>query len=203
MVGMDPAISFTPTVNAAFGEDGVIVVKQAAGGQSIRSWAKSNHENPPPTTGRVPQVRGNLYPQLIEKVLAGIEGEQVATVTFVWMQGESDLNNTAYPAYLQELYSQLQADIGFDDINIVIGRISDAGMDQDKRLSGRLRIRRVQVEYAQAHPRGAWVNTDDLNDKVIDGNLVDDLHYTPKGYVVLGVRFADAAIRLIERHQSQ
>ena len=198
MVGLKPEVSFTPAVVKAFGPDAVIVVKDAASGQSIRSWAKTNHEDPPPTTGRVPKVRGNLYPRLIEKVRAAREGHEIQTVTLVWMQGESDLNNTAYAAYLDELYGQLQCDLGPPMINFVIGRISDAGLDNPKRLEGRLRMRKVQAQYAEAHPRGAWIDTDDLNDKIKDGEVFNDLHYTPEGYEQLGQRFAQAAIELIK-----
>ncbi len=197
MAGMDPEVSFTPAVTKAFGKDKVIVVKDAHGGQSIRSWGKSNHEFPPPTTGRVPKVRGELYDRLMEKVKAAITGQTLKTVTFVWMQGESDLNNTAYDAYLKELLEQLEADLAFKKINLVIGRISDAGLDGGKRREGNLTIRRIQQEFAEAHPRGAWVDTDDLNDRKEGEKVVDDLHYTKEGYVLLGTRFADKAIELI------
>lgn len=199
MVGMKPEVSFTPAVTKAFGKDNIIVVKNANSGQSIRSWAKTNHEEPPPTRGRVPKVRGNLYDPLIKKVQAAIEGEKLKTVTFIWMQGESDLNNTAYDAYLKELMEQLQADLEFKEINLVIGRISDAGLDNEKRLEGRLTIRRVQQEFAEAHPRGAWVDTDDLNDRKEEGKVIHDLHYHAEGYRILGARFAEKAIALIKR----
>lgn len=198
MAGLKPELSFTPTVAEAFGESEVIVVKSAYSGASIRSWAKTNHEDPPPTAGRVPKVRGHFYPSLINSALAAIEGQQIQTVTLVWMQGESDLNNTAYAAYLDELYAQIQADLDFNDINFVIGRISDAGLDNPKRLAGRLNIRKVQAQYAEAHPRGAWIDTDDLNDRIKDGEQIDDLHYTEEGYVELGRRFAVASIKLIK-----
>lgn len=129
MVGMDLDVSFAPAVTKALGKDKVIVVKDAHGGQSIRSWAKTNHENPAPTTGRVPKVRGELYDRLMEKVKVAIKDQSLKTVTFIWMQGESDLNNTAYDAYLKELLGQLEVDLAFKKINIVIGRISDAGLD--------------------------------------------------------------------------
>lgn len=197
MAGMDPEVSFTPAVIKAFGKDKVIVVKDAHGGQSIRSWGKSNHEFPPPTTGRVPKVRGELYDRLMEKVKAAITGQSLKTVTFVWMQGESDLNNTAYDAYLKEVLEQLEADLGFKKINIVIGRISDAGLDGGKRREGNLTIRRIQQEFAEAHPRGGWIDTDDLNDRKEGEKVVNDLHYTKEGYVLLGTRFAEKAIELI------
>lgn len=106
MVGLKHEASFTPVVTKAFGKDRVLVVKDAHGGQSIRSWCKNNHEFPPPTTGRVPKVRGELYDRLIQKVKTTTEGQTLQTVTFVWMQRESDLNNTAYGAYLKELLEQ-------------------------------------------------------------------------------------------------
>ncbi|MFK7789878.1 MAG: sialate O-acetylesterase [Phycisphaeraceae bacterium] len=198
MVGLKPEMSFTPAVIEAFGQDNIIVAKSAASGQSIRSWAKSNHEQPPPTTGRVPKVRGNLYPALINTTRAAIQDQPIQTVTLVWMQGEYDLNNTAYDAYLDELYAQLQADLDFTDINFIIGRISDAGLDNPKRLAGRLNIRHIQQTYAESHTRGAWIDTDDLNDRIKDGKPFDDLHYTPEGYKTLGERFAKAAIKLIQ-----
>lgn len=201
MAGLKPDLSFTPAVAQAFGESEVIVVKSAYSGASIRSWAKSNHEDPPPTAGRVPKVRGHFYPSLIDPVHAAIKDQQIQTVTFVWMQGESDLNNTAYDAYLDELYAQIQADLDFKEVNFVIGRISDAGLDNPKRLEGRLNIRKVQAQYAEAHPRGIWINTDDLNDRTQDGQHIDDLHYTPQGYERLGQRFAEAAIKLIKHDE--
>jgi len=199
MVGLDPSLTFTPAVASALGKSNIIVVKDAHSGQSIRSWCKSNHEFPPPTTGRVPKVRGLLYESLMKKVQAAIEGETIGTITFVWMQGESDLNNTAYDVYLKELLKQLQEDLKFKDINFVIGRISDCGLDRKKRLEGKKYIRRTQVQFAESYPRGAWVDTDDLNDRTEGDKVVHDLHYTADGYKLLGQRFAEQAVRVIRK----
>ena len=38
MAGLKPEISFTPTVEKAFGKDNVIVVKSARSGAPIRGW---------------------------------------------------------------------------------------------------------------------------------------------------------------------
>ena len=198
MAGMKPEVSFTPTVTKAFGKENIIVTKSAYSGASIRSWAKSNHEFPPPTRGRVPKVRGHFYETLIKSVKAAIKDQSLKTVTFIWMQGESDLNNTAYDAYLKELLKQLQTDLSFNDINVVIGRISDCGLDRPKRLEGKKYIRKTQVEFAESHPRGAWVDTDDLNDRKEGDKVIHDLHYNAKGYRILGTRFAEKAIALIK-----
>ena len=203
MVGMNPELSFTPTVSKAFGKDNVIIVKDAASGQSIRSWCKSNHEFPPPTTGRVPNVRGELYGRLTKKVTTTIEGQTIQTVTLVWMQGESDLNNTAYDAYLKELRTQLESDLKIKELHMVIGRISDSGLDVQKRLEGRLNIRRIQKEFAESQLKTEWVDTDDLNDRKVDGKVIHDLHYHPEGYRILGERFAKKSIDLIQQQSNQ
>jgi hypothetical protein len=98
------------------------------------------------------------------------------------------------------LLKQLQDDLDFKDINFVIGRISDCGLDRTKRLEGKKNIRRTQVEFAEFYEHGSWVDTDDLNDRMQDGILIHDMHYTPEGYKILGERFAQHAITLIKAH---
>jgi len=200
MVGLKQEVSFTPVILKEFSEKSVIIVKDAHSGQSIRSWCKVNKEHPLPTKGRIPKVRGNLYGPLMKKVLTAIKDVKLKTVTFVWMQGESDLRNTAYKAYLEELMQQLQKDIKFKDINLVLGRISDCGLNSEKRLKERLNIRKIQVEFIESYPNGIWIDTDDLNNREKDGKVYDDLHYTPEGYKILGERFAKASIELVKKN---
>ena len=52
---------------------------------------------------------------------------------------------------------------------------------------------------AEAHPRGNWVDTADLNDRKVRDKVVNDLHYTKEGYLILGEWFAENAIALIKR----
>ena len=56
-------------------------------------------------------------------------------------------------------------------------------------------VREAQVQLAESDPFGAWVDTDDFN----GGN--DGLHYGGDGYRQLGQRFAEEAIRLIEKRR--
>jgi alpha-L-fucosidase len=196
MVGLNPNISFTPTVEAAFGKDNVIIVKDAAGGQPIRRWYKKWK----PAEGDEPKATGDLYNRLMTKVNAAIEGREIQTVTFVWMQGERDAKGgqgQVYETSLKGLIAQLRADMGRKDINFVIGRLSDNLMKNP----GWITVRKAQVAVAQADPRGEWVNTDDLNDgKNRRGKEVtNDLHYSVKGYKTLGKRFAEKAIELINK----
>jgi len=197
MVGLRPEESFTPAVEAEFGKSNVIVVKDAQGGQPIRRWYKKWK----PARGEGPAATGDLYDRLMTKVTAAIKGQKIKTVTFIWMQGERDArekHGEVYAASLKGLLDQLAADLRRDDIDFVIGRLSDFDME-NKRYPHWTYLRTVQVEFAEASPRGAWVDTDDLNDgrNRRGKEIQNDLHYSAGGYRELGRRFAGKAIDLI------
>jgi len=125
-------------------------------------------------------------------------GKTYDTVTFVWMQGESDAKSRLSAVYADSfkgILAQLKEDLKRDEISFVIGRLSDfKGYDQES-WNG---IRDAQVKLAEEAPNGDWVDTDDLNDvKDEEGNIRHGLHYTPEGYKILGQRFAEKAIALI------
>ena len=67
------------------------------------------------------------------------------------------------------------------DMNIVIvGRLSDAG--QNKESWGAMR--KIQMEIVNEDPSGAWVDCDDLNDRMKDGKTQNAVHYErPEGYI--------------------
>ena len=184
MANLAPNVSFTPAVEAAFSKDNVIVVKDARGSSPIRNWYK----NWKPSKGDIPKGNGELYDRLMLKVNAAIEGKKIRTVTFVWMQGEHDAaekNDDVYKESLLGLIKQLGDDMKRDDVNYVIGRLSR--FRTDEHWEG---VRKAQVEAAEASPRGAWVDTDDVD--------IDGIHYTAAGYKELGKRFAEKAIALIK-----
>ncbi len=189
MAGLNPAVSFTPTVTKGLAPDKVIVVKSAQGGQPIRRWYKKWK----PAKGDKPTADGVLYDKLMAAVNKAVGDTKIDTVTFVWMQGERDArekHGEVYAASMKGLIDQLSADLKRDDVNFVIGRLSDFGkkgtyVHWDK-------VREAQVNVAEASKRGAWVDTDDLN------GPKDDLHYTKEGYAELGKRFAEQAIKLVK-----
>lgn len=198
MQGLRPDESFLPTVIEKFGKDNVTVVFDALGGQPIRRWYKGWK----PSSGEGPKATGDLYDRLMKKVQEGSAGKKFSSVTLIWMQGERDAkeeHGDVYAASLQGLIDQLSADLGRDDVNFVIGRLSDFDME-NKRYKDWTKIRKVQVEFADSHDFTTWVNTDDLNDgKNRRGkDISNDLHYSGEGYRLLGERFADGAIKLIE-----
>jgi hypothetical protein len=199
MDGLDPNLSFIPTVAEEFGAETVIVVKDSEGGRPIRRWYKKWES----AQGDRPEANGDLYDRLMVKVNAGIEDEKIKTATLVWMQGERDAverHGEVYAASMRGLLDQLRDDLRRRHINFVLGRLSDFDMENKKYRHWTM-VREAQMEVAEADARGAWINTDDLNDgRNWSGQEIEnDLHYSVKGYEILGQRFAEKAIELIHR----
>lgn len=197
MAELFPEESFTPIIEAQFGKDKVIIVKDAHGGQPIRRWYK----NWKPLQGDAPKAQPDLYDSLWTKTNTAIQKEKIATVTFIWMQGERDAREKlgdVYERSLIGLYDQLSADLKRNDLNFIIGRLSDFDM-QNERYPHWTLIRDIQVKVAESDPRFGWINTDDLNDGFNrkGEKIKDDLHMSTDGYTEMGKRFAERAILLI------
>ena len=185
MAGLKPQVSFDPDVRKALPGDEVIVVKDAASGQPIRRWFKEWK----PEGGEVPEKTGDLYDRMMGKVKEAVGDKKPATVTFVWMQGERDAKErrgSVYAASLAGVIAQLRKDLNREDVNAVIGRLSDFGKYPDWE-----KVREAQLEVAKNDPRVDWVDTDDLN------GPKNGLHYNKEGYTELGSRFAAKALELI------
>jgi len=198
MAGLNPDESFTPAVEKQFGKENVIVVKDALGGQPIRRWYKDWKL----LEGDEPKAQPDLYDSLMVKVKAAIAKKKIATITFIWMQGERDAREKLGEVYEQSLlglYNQLCNDLNRSDTNFIIGRLSDFDMENAKYPHWTM-IRDIQVKVAESNPRINWIDTDDLNDGYNrKGKAIkDDLHMSADGYVTMGNRFAEKAIELIK-----
>jgi hypothetical protein len=189
MEGLNPDLSFKPALVNAFGAAGVVIVKDAQSGQPISRWYKKWA----PKTGNPPKVCGDLYDRLMVKVIKAVSNQTFATITFVWMQGESDAlekKGEVYADSLRGLIRQLRDDLQRKDMLVVIGRLSDFGGTNNPQW--RL-VREAEVAVAEADPLAAWVDTDDLNGEK------NGLHYTKDGYRELGKRFAEKSIAIIKQ----
>jgi hypothetical protein len=198
MAGVRPDESFTPTLEKEFGAGNVIVVRNAQGGQPIRRWYK----NWQPKKGERPAGNGDLYDVLLDKIREAAGDTKLETFTFLWMQGERDAregHGEVYGESLRGLIAQLSVDMGRQDINIVIGRLSDHDLTNVKCPHWTM-IREIQTKFVEETPRSALVETDDLNDGVgrKGEKMVNDLHFTAEGYRIFGQRLAEAAIGLIK-----
>ncbi len=193
---------FARTVEDAFGKANVTVVRNSKSGRGIRFWDKDykfpdNYKFP----GKgAPEAKhwdqhGRLYGPLIQAVRNADKEKSYDSVTFIWMQGESDAGRALGEVYADSflrLVERLKTDLDREELNFVIGRISDARMSD----TGWTRVRDVQVKLAEDHANGAWIDTDDLNggQAGVPGGAV---HYPAEKAGVLGERFAAKAIELI------
>jgi hypothetical protein len=141
----------------------------------------------------------------MKKVSAAIQNTSIHTVTFIWMQGERDAregNGDVYEEALMGLYRQLSNDLGRNDVNFIIGRLSDFDMSNTKYPHWTM-LRDIQVKVGNAHPRFGWINTDDLNDGFDrkGKSIQNDLHMSAAGYRIMGERFGEKAIEIIRKEQ--
>jgi hypothetical protein len=199
MAGLNPDVSFTPTVKKQFAGDDVLVVKYAVGGQPIARWYQQ--WKLPEGAANADQAAklkpGDMYAKLMDQVLAAVGERKPDSVAFVWMQGERDAKmgwQSVYAEALRGILEQLRRDLNRDDLAVVIGRLSD----YQKGETNWDAVRDAQERVAAGEKFGAWVDTDDLN------NVGDKhaLHYTKNGYAELGRRFADEAVKLIRRREA-
>jgi len=190
---------FAKTVEDTFGKDKVVVVHHSKSGRGIRFWDK-DYEFPEnyrfPGKG-VPSERtklqhGQEYGPLIEKAREAFDGKPFDTITFVWMQGESDGKRGLGPAYEKSflrLLGRLKTDLGRKDVAFVIGRINDCYVSDPNWKA----MRDVQVKLAEDTDHGEWIDTDDLSEPE------HGVHFPKENYEKLGRRFAEKAITLIRK----
>lgn len=193
--------SFRRCVEQVLGKDKVIVVMMGWPSQPIKNWYK---EWTPPQgmTDAKPENNGTLYGRLLPAVQKAIKDKPIASVTYVWMQGEADARNgwgRVYEKSFLGVLDQFRQDLKIRDINFVIGRINDFWIDPDQFPDGNL-VRSIQQKLGEEHANGDWVDTDDLNRGVNPwgGYSFDDGHFPPAGYRVMGQRFAKKACLLID-----
>ena len=206
MAGMDPKLGLEPEGALLFPNANVAYIKVAAGGQPIRYWVAEWDEIAKKHGVDVEKARaadknkGTIYYKLILDQYAALlkKYPNPASVTFCWMQGESDAKKNFQEPYneaLKQLITNLRRDLKQPEMKFVIGRISDHKKAGDAPWEA---VRQGQVNLAKSDPLGAWVDCDDLNNKEKNGVTTDDLHYTKEGYELLGRRYVRQAKLLIE-----
>ena len=204
MQGHRPDEAFTPTIEKALGKEKVMVIQDALGGQPIHRWWKQWKD----PQGKKAVQTGDLYDRLMGKVRPAIQGEKLASIHFVWMQGERDAKmgwGKLYEEALLGLHAQLAKDLNRKkkDLGFVIGRLSDFDMG-NKRYPHWTMVRDAQERVANLNENFFWVSTDDLNDGLNrkGKQIKDDLHYSAEGYKELGRRFAEACLKVVNQKRA-
>lgn len=190
---------FRDVMHRELGEARVAIVRQNKPGRGIRFWVEdyalpAGH----PLHGKLAAGNGEEFPKLLAAARSAGDPKAFATVTFVWMQGESDANRNLSPAYAEsfhKLLNRLKKELGIETMRFVIGRISDHGLHGEQ-AEGWKAMREVQMKLADSDPLGAWIDTDHLNGGNAD-HPQGELHYPADQYPKLGARFAEAALKQV------
>ena len=190
---------FAQKVEDTYGKENIVVVHHSKSGRGIRFWDKDYRF---PDGYRLPgkgvpserskQQHGQEYGPLIGKVREAIEGKSFDTVTFVWMQGESDGGRGLGPVYEESflrLLRRIKQDLERKDLGFVIGRINNSRMSDPNWKA----MRDAQVKLAEDTDHGEWIDTDDLS------GPEHGVHFPKENYSKLGQRFAEKAIDLIRK----
>jgi len=188
---------FSSIVSKTLGDDQVTVVLCARPGRGIRFWTE-DYALPEghPLHGKLTAGNGEEFTRLVKAVKDACDARTFKTVSFIWMQGESDAMRdlgVAYERSFNMLVSRLKEQLGIDQMHFVIGRISDHGLQGNGAESWK-KMRAIQQKIAENDPLGSWIDTDDLNGGD-DKNPQGDLHYPTKQAVTLGQRFGMAALK--------
>ena len=196
MAGLKPESAFLPELKKLLPDADIQHVKFAKGGQPMRKWVKNFDEIAAKHDLKPHNDPGSFYDEVLKLARANIAAGKPKTITFFWMQGERDAKenlSAAYEESMTTLIANLRKDLDTPGMFFVIGRLSDFSTSESWEA-----VRAAQVKVAEDDPLGAWVDTDDTNNKVKSGKTHNDLHYTKEGYDLFGQRLARQAVLLIE-----
>ncbi len=162
--------------------DELWLIKYAVGGSSLLAW------EPDWSAERAELAddadKGPLYQRLIRHFERRTQGEEIAVLACLWMQGESDsrylVAAAEYERNLKRLISSLRQDLNQPDLPFILGLANPPAATFDYASDVRTAQRQVAKTDRQVH----LVETDGLT------KLADDLHYDSAGQLELGRRFA-------------
>lgn len=193
-----PELSFGKKLQQLYPGEKIALIKYARGGSSIDSLAAREYgswEIDFRGTNGINQfdhflktVNGALNTKDIDG--NGIEDILVPS-GIIWMQGESDALDEQiaqrYYSNLKRLMDLMRAVFRDDDLSVVIGKISDSGMDNNGKTwrYGEL-VQHAQEEYARNDKNAAIVRDTKNYD------YSDPWHYDSNGYIHIGIKFAEA-----------
>ena len=198
-----PELSFGNRISALYPGEKIALIKYARGGSSIDSLAAREYGSwEMDYSGETGINQFDHFLRTVNGALEtrDIDGDGIEDNLFpsgiIWMQGESDATLTEdiarrYNANLKRLMDLMRATFRDDDLAVVIGKISDSGLENNGKvwIYGEL-VQHAQETYVKDHTNAAIVrNTRDYD-------YSDPYHYDSEGYVDLGEKFAEAVYLL-------
>lgn len=196
-----PELSFGKRLAALYPGQKIAIIKYARGGSSIDSVAArqfgSWEFDFQGSDNQLDYFLKTVNSALSVRDINGDGREDVLIPSgIIWMQGESDavlLEEVSgrYEANLKRLMDLIRATFRDDDLPVVIGKISDSGLDNNGKTwtYGEL-VQHAQEEFVRKDRKAAMVRS------TKDYKYSDPWHYDSYGYIDLGIKFAEAVYLL-------
>ena len=205
-------LSFAKRMQELYPNEKIAIIKYSHGGTSIDSIQKVASWDPE-YNGDKDKMGINQYDFFLRTMqnayaISDIDGDghpdRLIPSGIVWMQGESDGVHTEevalrYYTNLKRLMDLIRAALHKDDLPVVIGKISDSGMNKEGKMwkYGEL-VQYAQEKYARIDKNAAIVRD------TKEYGYSDGAHYNSAGYVSLGESFASLLYELImNKHEKQ
>lgn len=175
LTGLDCGLSFGKTIiKEAPDSISVLLLPCAIGGSSISQWlGDSLYRN----------VR--LLTNFKEKAAIGKKFGNIKGI--LWLQGESDANQTDYPYYkdrLARLLKKFREIAGDENLPVLIGSLGSYSDDENwMKINEQIKL------YSSTDTNSFVIDTHDLKDKG------DKIHYNSEGQRLIGNRFANAFLK--------
>ena len=204
-----PELSFGHRIAALNGDQHVALIKYALGGSALGYGVGNNW---------FPDYRGgngiNQYDQVMNTLSNAFrstdidgdgEADQLMPAGIIWMQGESDAyhsESTAnrYLVNLSRLMELLRAAFRAPDLPVVLGKITDSGMDPDDglRMNWGAIVQQAQADFVKNDRCAALVTVTEQF-----SHLADGWHYRSVDYIALSEAFAQRIAQLEKRCSQQ
>jgi hypothetical protein len=194
-----PELSFGKKLQKLYPGEKIALIKYARGGSSIDSMAAREYGSweidfrGANGINQFDHFLTTLKGALSSRDIDGNGIEDVLVPSgIIWMQGESDAVITEdiakrYYSNLKKLMDLMRVVFHDDDLPVVIGKISDSGMDNYGKTWRYCEL----VQYAQEGYVRKDKNAAIVRDTKYYG-YSDPWHYNSKGYIDLGIKFAEA-----------
>ncbi len=187
-------LSFVFELKKLYPDDKIAIIKYSRGGTSSDSLASYGGSWDPDFSGT---NQYNHFLKTIDNALKvmDIDKDGIKDILIpngiIWMQGESDADYSEavakkYYFHLKRMMQLQRAVFHDNNLPIVIGKISDSYSDDNGKVWDYLEL----VQYAQEK-----FATEDKNTAIVrttkNYNYSDPWHYDSKGFIALGLQFAN------------
>ncbi len=193
-----PEITFALEMQKLYPDQNIALIKYTRGGSSL-AYDAPNYGTWTPAHAE--KKRPNQYDFALRTIktalsTADIDGDEKRDILIpaglVWMQGEADAINEGpalvYEDNLREMMTLLKEALQEPSMPVVIGKITDSGMDEDGLVMDHIAlVQAAQARFVASETCAAYVTEIDEYE-----HSEDAWHYKSDGYLRMGRAFAKA-----------